>query len=169
MVNSSDKIKYHHFGVERLSETTSDSVVGFGVLAGYKQFFTDKFGVRYYGLFNYAKYNIGPAYNINTNVDVLYNFANVDSIEFGAFGGLSLGYISYDYEIIDIKGFDLGINLGLKAQIAENHGIEFYSRFGLLEVKNDYTSYEPIEVKGSHKIRQPYQIGVRYTSKSVAN
>lgn len=27
-----------------------------GLLAGYKQFFTHKFGLRYYGLFNYGSY-----------------------------------------------------------------------------------------------------------------
>ena len=90
-----------------------------GLLGGYKQFFTPKFGLRYYGSFNMGPYNYdGTAYNSNNrtdirttftnkldeytfhlHIDALYNFITNESTDFGVFGGVGLGYVWYKYTI----------------------------------------------------------------------
>lgn len=89
-----------------------------GLLGGYKQFFTPKFGLRYYASFNVGKnYSYdGTAYNSNdrsdvrttfTNkldeytfhlhIDALYNFITSERSDFGVFAGVGLGYAFYKY------------------------------------------------------------------------
>ena len=161
--------------------TKSASSFRYGFLAGYKQFFTEKFGLRYYGVIDFgtqSEHKIGPSFNengalpaeayfnftetikistlnLNANVDALYNFEQNNSFEFGVFGGLSLGYTSYkaqsvaingvnrtnltySYKDLSASGFDFGINFGLRANIAQKHGVELCSRFSLLKQKDDY-------------------------------
>ena len=158
----------------------------YGFVAGYKQFFTPEFGVRYY-----ASVDLGAdykkdvtenfrirvkSYNIAANADTIYNFISGNDLDFGAFLGLSLGYANHKMKmqpqgateeppIIKPSGFDAGINFGLRANIAQNHGIELYSRFALLQQKEerkevfDFGGYE----SASYKIQQAYQIGLRYS------
>ena len=116
------------------------------------------------------------SYNIAANADTLYNFMSGNDLDFGAFLGLSLGYANHKMKmqpqgateeppVIKPNGFDLGINFGLRANIAQNHGIELYSRFALLQQKEerkevfDFGGYE----SASYKIQQAYQIGLRYS------
>ncbi len=192
----------------------------YGIMAGYKQFFTQNFGLRYYGVFDYGtatKHDLAYYYenrnksqgyqngthfleselstwNANANVDVLANFITRGSLEFGIFGGLSLGYTSskgkgvaddgdtyngttgaYTYTYHDIKasGFDLGVNFGFRANIAKRHGVELYTRFGLLGQEKEITTSPYTdngntsgtyaeEVFGTLKVRQPYAVGLRY-------
>lgn len=110
-----------------------------GLLAGYKQFFTHKFGLRYYGLFNYGSYQglNGTDFsvkNLNVNVDALYNFVANELDGFGVFGGLSLGYAEQKYPSTGYTrdGLDFGINLGFKGNFLSNQSAEFFTRFGLL-------------------------------------
>ena len=185
--------------------TKSVSSFRYGFLAGYKQFFTEKFGLRYYGVIDFgtqSEHKIGPSFNasvaspdeayfnftetikistlnLNANVDALYNFKQNDSFEFGVFGGLSLGYTSYkaqsvaingtnatnltySYKDLSASGFDFGINFGLRSNIAQKHGVELYSRFSLLKQKDDYLD-EQTEILTKFEVRQPYQVGLRYT------
>ena len=186
--------------------TKSASSFRYGFLAGYKQFFTEKFGLRYYGVIDFgtqSEHKIGPSYNVgasaaeayfnftetikistlnlNANVDALYNFKQNDSFEFGVFGGLSLGYTSYkaqsvaingvnrtfstftySYKDLSASGFDFGINFGLRANIAQKHGVELYSRFSLLKQKDDYLD-EQTEILTKFEVRQPYAVGLRYS------
>ena len=185
--------------------TKSASSFRYGFLAGYKQFFTEKFGLRYYGVIDFgtqSEHKIGPSYNaigaslaeiwfnitetikistlnLNANVDALYNFEQNDSFEFGVFGGLSLGYTSYKaqsvaingtnatnltylYKDLSASGFDFGINFGLRANIAQKHGVELYSRFSLLKQKDDYLD-EQTEILTKFEVRQPYAVGLRYS------
>ena len=168
----------------------------YGLLAGYKHFFTPAFGVRAYANFDLGtKYSKDATetvngnaadvslkvntYNINANVDALYNFITNDALDFGIFGGLSLGYTHHkaDFELVaggdstkfdgKLSGFDLGINFGFRANIATNHGVELYSRFGVLQFKDDvsYTDAEDatFSLKAPFELRQPYQVGLRYT------
>ena len=162
----------------------------YGFVAGYKQFFTPEFGARYYASFDLGtdyKKDITDAYgdkttikvnsyNITANADALYNFISSNDLDLGAFLGLSLGYAHHTVKVEvqgateknpDIKpsGFDLGINFGLRTNIAQNHGIELYSRFGVLqqkkELKNTYEGgYSDTQ---TYKAQQPYQVGLRYT------
>ena len=189
--------------------TKSVSSFRYGFLAGYKQFFTEKFGLRYYGVIDFgtqSEHKIGPSYNaigaslaeiwfnftetikistlnLNANVDALYNFKQNDSFEFGVFGGLSLGYTSYkaqsvainganatnltySYKDLSASGFDFGINFGLRANIAQKHGVELYSRFSLLKQKDDY-KYALVDAQTdiltNFEAKQPYAVGLRYS------
>ena len=188
--------------------TKSASSFRYGFLAGYKQFFTEKFGLRYYGVIDFgtqSEHKIGPSLNasaaspaeayfnftetikistlnLNANVDALYNFISNDSLEFGVFGGLSLGYTSYkaqsvaingvianstySYNDLSASGFDFGINFGLRANIAQKHGVELYSRFSLLKQKDDY-KYALVDAQTdiltNFEAKQPYAVGLRYS------
>ena len=182
--------------------TKSASSFRYGFLEGYKQFFTEKFGLRYYGVIDFgtqSEHKIGNAsgvggffnltetikistLNLNANVDALYNFEQNDSFEFGVFGGLSLGYTSYkaqsiaingmnpmnytySYKDLSASGFDFGINFGLRANIAQKHGVELYSRFSLLKQKDDYkfAPNEQTAILTKFEVRQPYAVGLRYS------
>lgn len=151
----------------------------YGFLAGYKQFFTPQFGLRYYGVFNVGKYEYsGYGYRIkepnpphmdflrtkfihkikeqhlSINVDVLYNFITNELVDFGVFGGVSLAYVIYKYDMNDdtnekyraeeymqidkMKDFDIGLNLGLRANFIKRHSIELYSRFALMKQRETY-------------------------------
>ena len=179
----------HKFTLEHSGGSIDINGLGsfrYGILAGYKQFFTPEFGLRYYGLLDYGTSNkkgkdsnLGAdvqvsALNVNANVDALYNFISNESLDFGAFAGLSLGYASASVKTPDADnlekdtpaGFDFGINFGLRANIAQNHGIELYSRFGLLKHKKDRSEID--EEDGSpftltYKTSQPYAVGLRYS------
>ena len=176
--------------VEKDSNSISAGGFRYGFVAGYKQFFTPEFGARYYASFDLGtdyKKDITDAYgdkttikvnsyNITANADALYNFISSNDLDLGAFLGLSLGYAHHTVKVEvqgateknpDIKpsGFDLGINFGLRTNIAQNHGIELYSRFCVLqqkkEIKNTYECcYSDTQ---TYKAQQPYQVGLRYT------
>ena len=156
------------------TDSKSASALRYGFLAGYKQFFTENFGLRYYGVVDYgADFKIDnavtfngvmiksspkiSALNLSANVDALYNFISNDSLEFGAFGGLSLAYASYKaknalmdvtpmttggsdepaFKDFKLSGFDMGVNVGVRAQIAQKHGVELYGRFAFMENKKE--------------------------------
>ena len=183
------------------TDSKSASALRYGFLAGYKQFFTENFGLRYYGVVDYgADFKIDNAFymgemvnfspkisalNLSANVDALYNFISNDSLEFGAFGGLSLAYASYKaknalmdvtlmmagdsdkpaFKDFKLSGFDMGVNVGVRAQIAQKHGVELYGRFAFMENKKEETLYEEAGGKATQtfKAAQPYQVGLRYT------
>ena len=181
-------------------DSKSASALRYGFLAGYKQFFTENFGLRYYGVVDYgaADFKIDNAFhmgemvnfspkisalNLSANVDALYNFISNDSLEFGAFGGLSLAYASYEaknalmdvtpmmtggepaFKDFKLSGFDMGVNVGVRAQIVQKHGVELYGRFAFMEHKKEETLHEEALGKATQtfKASQPYQVGLRYT------
>lgn len=160
------------YGAAKLSAAgaSSSSYTGFryGILGGYKEVLSDRMGMRYYATLDYGtKYTRGSgnpditSLNIYANGDALFNFAQDDTMEYGAFVGIALGYNHHTvsgyggYGESKPDGFDLGINLGLRAQSAANHGLEIYSRFGLLD--QDVTA-----LGTTIEVSQPYQFGVRY-------
>ena len=185
------------------TDSKSASALRYGFLAGYKQFFTENFGLRYYGVVDYgADFKIDnaleggggemikfspkiSALNLSANVDALYNFISNDSLEFGAFGGLSLAYASYKaknalwdltpimtmvdskpaFKDFKLSGFDMGVNVGVRAQIVQKHGVELYGRFAFMENKKEETLFEEEDGKMTQtfKASQPYQVGLRYT------
>ena len=174
--------------VEKDSNSISAGGFRYGFVAGYKQFFTPEFGARYYASFDlgtdYKKDQTDEkgdkttikvnSYNITANADALYNFISSNDLDLGAFLGLSLGYAHHTVKMEpategmpDIKpsGFDLGINFGLRTNIAQNHGIELYSRFGVLQQKKELkNTYEDgSSDTQTYKAQQPYQVGLRYT------
>ena len=169
------------------SESISAGGFRYGFVAGYKQFFTPEFGARYYASFDlgtdYKKDQTDAdgvkttikvnSYNITANADALYNFISSNDLDLGAFLGLSLGYAHHTVKMEsategmpDIKpsGFDLGINFGLRTNIAQNHGIELYSRFGVLQQKKELKeTWDGGSYTQTFKAQQPYQVGLRYT------
>ena len=133
--------------------STTSSGMKYGILGGYYQSFSDELGLRYYGAADIGDFTT----NISANVDALYSFTKTESVEFRGFGGAWLGYASHDG---DVSGFDLGINLGVRAVVAQKHGIEFYGHFGFLSQDKDFSSFAGTSTL---KLSQPYQIGLRYT------
>ena len=172
-----NKLKMETDGLKVNRSVTATGFV-YGFLGGYKQFFTQSFGARYYGVVNFGNFSKSTevagepfdakisTWNITANADALYNFVSSDSLDFGAFLGLSLGYANHNDKdmgpdgAMKPSGFDLGINFGLRTNIAQNHGIELYSRFGLLQQKKeqDFGGWT-MTVKN----QQPYAVGLRYT------
>ena len=182
------------------TDSKSTSALRYGFLAGYKRFFTENFGLRYYGVVDYGAdskidnavtFNDVPikfspkisALNLSANVDALYNFISNDSLEFGAFGGLSLAYASYEvknalnltpmiaghdklaFKDFQLSRFDVGVNVGVRAQIVQKHGVELYGRFAFMENKKEETLFEAegAKITQTFKAAQPYQVGLRYT------
>ena len=64
-----------------------------------------------------------------------------------------------------LSGFDMGVNVGVRVQIAQKHGVELYGRFAFMENKKEKTLYEDADTKTTQtfKAQQPYQVGLRYT------
>ncbi len=182
------------------TDSKSANALRYGFLAGYKRFFTENFGLRYYGVVDYGAdskidntvtFNDVPikfspkisVLNLSANVDALYNFISNDSLEFGAFGGLSLAYASYEaknalnltpmiaghdkpaFKDFQLSRFDVGVNVGVRAQIAQKHGVELYGRFAFMENKKEETLFEAegAKITQTFKAAQPYQVGLRYT------
>ena len=161
-------------------EGGSESLGGlsYEVIAGYKQFFTPEFGLRYYA--NFAGANTSKSIdgakakanvmNYGVNVDALYNFINDDSLSFGAFLGLGLGMNTWSGSFIDSvsdlvadsgekvkkSGFGLGLNVGVRTEIAKHHGIEVAAKVPFLAT----TLFNKDGVKIT--AQQTYNVGVRY-------
>ena len=159
------------------SDTMTLGGLSYEVIAGYKQFFTPEFGLRYYANFagaNTSKTIEGEKQKVNVmnygvNVDALYNFINDDSLSFGAFLGLGLGMNSWSGDTVkNIKndlssigkvktsGFDLALNLGVRTEIAKHHGIEVAARVPFLAT----TLIDKDGIKGT--LQQTYNVGARY-------
>lgn len=150
-----------------------------GIIAGYKFFFNENFGVRAYANFDYTigdfkaggqKVNV-DVMNYGVNVDALYNFVASSNVEFGPFLGVGLGANTWGGKFIkDLKGepavgkvsttsFDSALNIGLRGVFAKSHGVELVGRVPFMESKltkgNEYVS--------SIKAYAPYSVALRYT------
>ena len=147
---------------------TETSSYQFGILAGYKHFFVPKFGLRFYGLLDYASSEVSSAtttnLNASINADALFNFISGETWDLGGFGGVSLGYGSTETGTSTTSattdGMDFGLNVGLRISFAQHHGLELYSRIGLIGQE------EKLTVGGNTVItrnKQDYIGGLRYT------
>lgn len=179
---------------ENVSDSTSTNGFRYGFVLGYKTFFNPQFDIRYYAAVDLgtdyekdltdtdgdkATLKIN-SYNITANADVLYNFISDRDLDFGGFVGLGLGYANHKIKVESVggtliesvggnaektlEGFDLGINLGLRANIAYNHSIELYSRFSILPQEEEIERTYPggLTLTNTHTVQQPYQVGLRY-------
>lgn len=142
------------FGMKSIDTKSPKTKGQIGILAGYKKFFTPEFGLRAYGLFSYGGAydketsdkldtndnksrtevkNTSNAYSINANIEALYNFISTENADFGAFAGLGYTYTKNTQKTEGINSnnttksndFQVGINAGLRANIAQKHGLEF--------------------------------------------
>ena len=166
-------------------ETNKDNRSGlnYGFVGGYKQFFTPYLGLRYYVNVD-LHHNMSKdkeadpdtgkketpeiiIANYGVNVDFLGNFIAEDGIDFGGFIGLGLGantltgkYIKEQKDTglkITDTGFDLSLNVGLRTNIAYNHGLEVAVRVPFLPVT--------LQKESGYKITfgQTYSVLARYT------
>ena len=181
--------------------------VKYGIVAGYKQFFTPYLGLRYYASLSAMHASLSTTssgvdaewknvsatmINYGVNVDFLGNFIAQESLDFGGFVGLGIGGTSWvgksinDYQkFIDSyqqgwklnkNSFDVALNVGLRANIAKNHGVEIVARVPFLATKLLDKTYQERFGGGvgggdtylftqSQKtsIHHPYSITARYT------
>ncbi len=146
---------------------TETSSYQFGILAGYKHFFVSKFGLRFYGLLDYANTEVSgvTSTNINAsiNADALFNFISGESWDLGGFGGVSLGYGSVEVgtatTTTTTDGMDFGLNVGLRVTFAQRHGLELYSRIGLIGQEEKLTVNNTTVITRN---KQDYIGGLRY-------
>ncbi|GHS08982.1 membrane protein [Helicobacter pylori] len=131
------------------SQTNNGAMNGIGVQVGYKQFFGEKkrWGVRYYGFFDYNHAYIkssffnsaSDVFTYGVGTDVLYNFINDKAtknskISFGVFGGIALAgtsWLNSQYVNLatfnnfysakmNVANFQFLFNLGLRMNLAKN-------------------------------------------------
>ena len=153
----------------------------YGLVGGYKWFFTQSVGLRaYLAVNNGTNYmqdttagNQFNTLNVMANIDFLNTFYNSEQVSAGWFAGVSLGYAIHNGGIVKAQvdfldqagvnynpsGFDMGINFGVRTIFAKHHGIEFFNRFGVIGASNSYN----LGIENKEKILQPYAFGVRYT------
>lgn len=153
------------------------NTLDWGAMAGYKHFFTQKFGARFYANVIIAHASmIGMQYNgtnatlstfllnYTANADLLYDFYNNSNIEAGAFIGLGLGGSSYYVVGAGVfgaqHGFDIGINFGLRTQFSHNHGIELFARVPFLPFAKAPSRDIDIDVEAS--VGQAFSLMMRY-------
>ena len=169
------------------TEKENRSGLNYGFVGGYKQFFTPHLGLRYYVNVDLhhnmskdkeADPDTGKKEtpeiiiaNYGVNVDFLGNFIAEDGIDFGGFIGLGLGANTLTGKWIkDAKdsmkangvkftdtGFDLSLNVGLRTNIATNHGLEVAVRVPFLPVT------VVNEGGAKYTFGQTYSVLARYT------
>ena len=182
-------------GLANLSKMTSESNGGtqttyalgslrYGLMGGYKWFFTENVGLRAYVALNNGTSYLqdastqtpnGNQFNsmfVNANVDFLNTFYNSEQVSAGWFAGLSLGVGIHSGGIVkattansnlsNISGFDMGINLGLRTLFGKKHGIEFFTRFGVIGASAT-AEINGTPIKTDMSTTQIYNTGVRYT------
>ena len=164
-------------------DTANGSGLNYGLIAGYKQFFTDSFGLRYYANIDYNSSKIKMdtekvalnAINYGVNVDALYNFVSSDGMDFGAFLGLGLGANTWSGKAVDAgkemakeankslstTGFDLALNAGLRGVFAKQHGVEVFARVPFIATTMLDAKEGTESVK--YSTSRNYNAGVRYT------
>ncbi|NOJ65585.1 Hop family adhesin HopQ [Helicobacter pylori H13-1] len=114
---------FRNMGMIASSATNNGALNGFGVQAGYKQFFGEKkrWGLRYYGFFDYnhayIKSNFfnsaSDVWTYGVGSDLLFNFINDkntnflgknNKISFGLFGGIALAGTSWlNSQFVNLK------------------------------------------------------------------
>ncbi|MCX2717197.1 outer membrane beta-barrel protein [Helicobacter sp. MIT 21-1697] len=154
------------------SEKTNLSGISYEIIAGYKQFFSPSFGLRYYANFAYADASKkakageekikGNVMDYGVNVDALYNFVT-GSTDVGAFLGLGLGANTWGGKTfkdgkLDKTGLNLALNVGLRSVIAQNHGVEIAARVPFIATTLQKAATDEPKITGSHT----YNVGVRY-------
>lgn len=134
-----------------------------GILVGYKQFFSERVGLRYYlDVSNVDLYYVKAlkveaprVVHYGANMDFLGNFISNKNIDFGAFVGVGAGVDMWNgggfwyrkHNIVNVA-----LNIGLRVNIAKHHGIEIVQR----------VQYNPIVEQGVSSY-YPSVTSLRYT------
>ena len=145
------------FGIEKIKQSRSG--LNYGFVIGYKKFFNEYLGLRFYANLdlhhNMSKLNGEDKalkaifVNFGVNMDFLANFISNESLEFGAFAGTRIGATKITgKDIEDLKNsaekvgvkfidtsLDVALNVGLRTNIATNHGIEIALQVPFLPVE----------------------------------
>lgn len=149
--------------------------INYGLIDGYKLFFTPTLGLRGYinlDLHHNLAKSSGTRHNITiidygVNADFLWNFISSESLDFGLFIGIGWGGNTIIGKPIATNTiFDMALNAGFRTNIATNHGLEIALRVPIFS-----QSYEspPKRDDTSQKILQPYtkesKTGQKYNQK----
>ncbi|CAM3277676.1 outer membrane beta-barrel protein [Helicobacter labetoulli] len=153
-----------------LNTKTTASGFEYEIVAGYKYFMTQDFGVRGYAHLNHnqqtTKIGTGTTetliFNYGVNVDALYNFVSQENVDFGAFAGVRLGMNTVGGDAakpagVEKNAFFAGINLGLRGNFAKAHGVEL----AFLVPVTDHTLMDTAGVKMTQGY--DYKGTLRYT------
>lgn len=116
-------------------ETRKESLSGinYGLIDGYRQFFTPNLGLRYYiniDLHHNLAKSSGARHNLmiidyGVNMDFLWSPISSESLDFGAFIGVGVGGNTIiGKPIATNTTLGSAINVGLRANIATNHTIK---------------------------------------------
>nr|WP_300733099.1 outer membrane beta-barrel protein [uncultured Helicobacter sp.] len=148
--------------------------ISYEVIAGYKQFFTPNFGLRYYINFTtYADTSVkvkgtseklkASVADYGVNVDVLYNLIASANANFGAFVGVGVGANTWyggDLYLKDYEqtGLNVALNAGLRSQFGRHHSIEIAARVPFIDTKLQNVYQPALKITASHI----YNAGVRY-------
>lgn len=128
----------------------------YGILWGYNKFFVKYFGIRAYLNASVTQPKDQGEYlyrlNYGANVDLLANFVATNYVDFGAFVGIGAGgqtwlftgqakelYDTLENNGVEVNytGFDVGLNVGLRSNIAQHLGLEVGCSYPVC--KNKYT------------------------------
>ena len=175
---------------ENTTHKASANGVSYGFVAGYKQFFNEYLGLRYYANVDltHATFNnvniiemrnkfSTILVNYGVNVDFLGNFVVTEIADFGGFIGLGIGSNTWSgKDIKDLKNelvadgdkfefkdtsFDIALNVGLRTNIAKNHGLELAVRVPFLNTRLLNVSFVGGSVK--YELGQNVSVLARYT------
>lgn len=145
------------FGIDKVKQSRSG--LSYGFVIGYKKFFNEYLGLRFYANLD-LHHNMSKLsgedktlkaifVNFGVNMDFLANFISNESLEFGAFAGTRIGATKITgKDIEDSKNsaeklgvkfidtaLDVALNVGLRTNIATNHGIEIALQVPFLPVE----------------------------------
>lgn len=161
--------------------------VQYGITAGYKQFFMPYVGLRYYA--NFSVMHAPGGYdkdgneiitldkkttsllNYGANIDLLANFVAGEDFDFGAFVGVGVGaytwlksgYLENAPSDWKLTHLDVALNVGLRTNIAKNHGIEVVGRVSFLDGKVYHSPAANGNPASTLKVSHPYSVTARYT------
>ena len=135
----------------------------YGIIGGYKYFFTKNLGARFYAnvdMHHPVGQNLIMLPSYGANADFLASFAINELFELGGFVGVGLGGATYYVDEIiggfNQTSFDVGLNLGIRGNIVKNHGVELAVKVPFLPV---------VKIKDTDSTRelgQVYNVLVRY-------
>ena len=159
-----------------------DKTKGFkyGILWGYNKFFVKHFGIRAYlnASVTQPKDKTTGEYlyrlNYGANVDLLANFLATNYVDLGAFVGLGAGGQTWLFTgqvkealntlesngvEVNYTGFDVGLNVGLRSNIAQHLGLEVAARIPFVKTSILDVSYGGVYSK--LQLQETYSITAR--------
>lgn len=148
--------------------------ISYEIIAGYKQFFTPNFGLRYYINVNTIGKDVGQKFrgtlmDYGVNIDMLYNFIARPNANLGFFLGAGAGANTWGKDIgkdiadsknVKKTAFSAGLNFGLRSVFAKHYGLEIAARvpFTKTTIFDGDNQGNKIKMTASYD----YNLGLRY-------